>query len=104
MKINYKIHNKMLLVKIEGEIDEYSGDYIRKNLEQIFLDSAPEKVVFDLSNVSFMDSTGIGIMIGRYKSLHSKKIPCYILNPSLCVEKIFSMTKLYDLMPKIEQC
>ena len=104
MKISYKINNKILLVKIEGEIDEYSGDYIRKNLEQIFLDNQTDKVVFDLSAVTFMDSTGIGIMIGRYKSLKSKKIPSYILNPSMCVEKIFSMTKMYDLMPKIQQC
>ena len=48
-----------------------------------------------------MDSTGIGVLIGRYKRMKDKDIPIYIANPSKHAEKIFKMTGLYDIMPKI---
>ena len=48
-----------------------------------------------------MDSTGIGVLIGRYKKLKTNKVPIYICNPSNHVEKIFQMTGLYEIMPKI---
>ena len=48
-----------------------------------------------------MDSTGIGVLVGRYKRMKSKNIPIFICNPSNHVERIFKMTGLYDLMPKI---
>lgn len=48
-----------------------------------------------------MDSTGIGVLIGRYKKMKLKNIPIFIANPSNHAEKIFKMTGLYDIMPKI---
>ena len=59
------------------------------------------KVIIDLSQLEFMDSTGIGVMLGRYKKLQSRNIPIYIINPSNQAEKIFQMAGLYDIMPKI---
>ena len=59
------------------------------------------QVIIDLSELEFMDSTGIGVLIGRYKKLRSKNVPIYICNPSNHVEKIFKMSGLYDIMPKI---
>ncbi len=60
-----------------------------------------EKIVIDLSELDFMDSTGIGVLIGRYKKMKEKDIPIFIANPSSHAEKIFKITGLYNLMPKI---
>ena len=59
------------------------------------------QVIIDLSELDFMDSTGIGVMLGRYKKLKSKNKPIFICNPSTHAEKIFKMTGLYEIMPKI---
>ena len=101
MKIYGKRFKDILTINIEGEIDECVSMEARQTLEDIIDRYSYRCVVFDLSKVSFMDSTGIGIMMGRYKKLKAKKIPTYILNPSPYAEKIFTMTKLFDLMPKI---
>lgn len=101
MKIYGKVSKDILTINIEGEIDECVSGEAREVLEDILDKYTYRCVVFDLSKVSFMDSTGIGIMMGRYKKLKNKKIPTYILNPSPYAEKIFTMTKLFDLMPKI---
>ena len=59
------------------------------------------QVIIDLSELEFMDSTGIGVLIGRYKRMKSSNIPIYICNPNNHIEKIFKMTGLYEIMPKI---
>ena len=50
---------------------------------------------------SFMDSTGIGVLLGRYKILHNRNKNIYISNPSNAIEKIFRMSGIYEIMPKI---
>lgn len=101
MQIKSRIHNKVLYVLLCGELDEHSASYTRIALDDIFDKPDFEKIVVDLSELSFMDSTGIGVLIGRYKRMKEKDIPIFIANPSSHAEKIFLMTGLYELMPKI---
>ncbi len=101
MNIKHRIYNNTLYIMLIGELDEYSAGYARNNLDNIFNQSGFNQVIIDLSELEFMDSTGIGVLIGRYKKLKSLKIPIYICNPSGHIEKIFRMTGLYEIMPKI---
>ena len=102
MQIKTKLHNQALYVLLIGELDECCAPYVRSNLDNVFDNEKRfNKVVFDLSQLDFMDSTGIGVMIGRYKKLQTRNIPIYIINPSRQAEKIFQMSGLYDIMPKI---
>lgn len=101
MKIKARIYNSVLYVLLCGELDEHSASYVREEMDKAFLEKGFSQIIIDLSELDFMDSTGIGVLIGRYKKMKDKKIPIYICNPSLHVEKIFKMTGLYNLMPKI---
>ena len=102
MDIKTKVHNNSLYVLLIGELDEANAPYVRTHLDHIFeTEKRFNKVIIDLSQMGFMDSTGIGVMLGRYKKLQSRNIPIYIINPSRHAEKIFQMAGLYDIMPKI---
>ena len=85
-----------------GELDECSASNAKMILDKVLFDNlCISKVVFDLSGLSFMDSTGIGVLVGRYKKLKDKNIPIFICNPSNHAERIFKMTGLYDIMSRI---
>lgn len=101
MNIKSRTYNNTLYIMLIGELDEYSASYTRNNLDNLFNQSKFNQVIIDLSELDFMDSTGIGVLIGRYKKLKLLQIPIYICNPSLHIEKIFKMTGLYEIMPKI---
>ena len=60
-----------------------------------------DRAVFDLGGISFMDSTGIGFLIGRYKKFRRYGIPVYVTNPSLSTDRILQMSGVYTLIPKI---
>jgi len=101
MEIKNRVYENTLYVILSGELDEHSAYQTRISLDDIFLKSNFSQVIIDLSELDFMDSTGIGVLVGRYKKLKSKNIPIFICNPSTHAERIFKMTGLYDLMPKI---
>ena len=101
MQIKSRVFNGVLYVLLCGELDEHSANYTRITLDKLFDEPKFEKIVIDLSELDFMDSTGIGVLIGRYKKMKMKDVPIFIANPSNHAEKIFRMTGLYELMPKI---
>ncbi len=101
MCVEYKKKSRELKISISGEIDEFSAARTRSALDKIIDENTDvDCVVFDLKNVGFMDSTGIGMFIGRYKILQKYGIPVYISGTSGNIEKIFSLSGIYKLMPK----
>ena len=101
MNIKSRVYNNTIYIMLIGELDEYSATYTRNTLDHLFDISNFNQVIIDLSELEFMDSTGIGVLIGRYKRMKSSNIPIYICNPNNHIEKIFKMTGLYEIMPKI---
>ena len=102
MEVKSRIVSKTLYILLCGELDEYTAQSVRKNLDAL-LDTQKGyvQVVMDLSELSFMDSTGVGVLIGRYKKLRELNKPIFITNPSRVAERIFKMSGLYEIMPKI---
>jgi stage II sporulation protein AA (anti-sigma F factor antagonist) len=86
---------------LNGELDEKTADYTRISMEKCMENISAAQIVIDLANLRFMDSTGIGVLIGRYKTMQNKGVPIYIANPSAQAERIFKMTGLYKIMPKV---
>lgn len=101
MTIKSKVYNNTLYVLLCGELDEHTAMHTRITLDNVFSGDDFNQIIIDLSELEFMDSTGIGVLIGRYKKMKNRNIPIYICNPSKHAEKIFKMTGLYDIMPKI---
>jgi stage II sporulation protein AA (anti-sigma F factor antagonist) len=103
MQVSNKVHGNVLYILLNGELDEKTAEYTRISMEKCMENVSVARIVIDLANLRFMDSTGIGVLIGRYKKMQSKGVPIYIANPSTQAERIFKMTGLYQIMPKINQ-
>lgn len=101
MNIKTKLLNNVLYIMLIGELDEYTANFTRDGLDEVFLNNNYSTVVFELSKLDFMDSTGIGVLLGRYKKLKSKNKNIFISNPSQSIEKIFNMSGIFEIMPKI---
>ncbi|MBR2614122.1 MAG: anti-sigma factor antagonist [Clostridia bacterium] len=101
MEVKYKRNLEGLIVYLCGELDESSAEFVKNALEKLFDNNLTVKrVVFDLSALKFMDSTGIGTLIGRYKKLKQLGIMVYITGANVAVEKIIHLSGLYTIMPK----
>lgn len=103
MEIKYLNKDDGIYAELYGELDEYSAEYVRISLDGQLKTNAfsKKKLILDFSNVSFMDSTGIGILLGRYNKFSKNNINMYIKNPTSYVNRIFEMSGIYQIIPKV---
>ncbi len=102
MKICAQKKGNILYIRLVGELDEHNAALARKEADRLADDNAQiKRAVFDLGEVSFMDSTGIGFLIGRYKKFHRYGVPVSVTNPSVATDRILCMSGIYTLMSKI---
>ena len=102
MKISTYIDKGILHIVLDGEMDEYSATSARRETDRLIDLSPPlNKAYIDLENVTFMDSTGIGFLIGRYKKLQRLGIEVYLKNPNPTADKVLSLGGIYTLIPKV---
>jgi len=67
LNIEYDTKDKLLVLKITEEIDHHAAEKIRRKADYEINRLLPRKIIFDFDSVTFMDSAGIGFLIGRYK-------------------------------------
>lgn len=102
MEIRYKKNDGRLTVYVYGDLDEYTASNAKELIDRVIGDNTNARsVVFDLSGLSFMDSTGIGLLIGRYKKLKQFNVPSYISGASVNTERVLELAGLYGIMPKV---
>ena len=87
-----------LKLKLMGELDHHNAEKMRKRLDSEILKSGADIIIFDLSGLTFMDSSGIGVLLGRYKLFATRKL--YITGANQTVHKLLKMSGVYSVMPE----
>lgn len=99
MESKFYEKDKLLVFKITEEIDDHSVQKIRRRADYEIERYMPKKVVFDFNCVTFMDSAGIGLIIGRYKFANLLGAKLEVANLTQSVKKIFEMSGMLKLIP-----
>lgn len=92
MIIEYSKENKLLIIQLTEEIDQHTTDKIRRKMDNEIERVIPRKVLFDFSNISFMDSSGIGLVLGRYKLIKMLGGNLEIIKVNNNMKRIFDMS------------
>lgn len=100
MESIYKKEDKQLIFRLEEDIDECTVQKIRRKLDNEIERYMPKEVIFDFNNVSFMDSAGIGLIIGRYKLASMLGGKVQVANMGQPVRKIFEMSGMQKIIPE----
>ncbi len=99
MKVSTKLIQNELYLYLDGELDQSVADDLRQQIDQYLDKVNPKKVIFDMKKLLFMDSTGIGLIMGRYKKLRKRQIPIFITNPNSSIDKVLKISGLYSIIP-----
>lgn len=105
MNIEFSNEKNALIMKIEGEIDHRYAIQIRREADRKIVTYPDKTFVIDLTAVSFMDSSGIGVIIGRYKLVTSFGSRLVIVSDNTTVDKILDMSgirKIIDIYKTID--
>ena len=91
---------RTVLASINGDIDHHTAKSIRTEIDRTINDSDPKLLILDFSEVTFMDSSGIGLVMGRYKLMTERGGEVIISEPAGYIKKVFQLSGI-DKLTKI---
>ncbi len=97
----YRMKGNDLVVSVDGELDQLRADGLRGEMEQLLRENRPKRLVLDVSKMEFMDSSGIGMLIGLYKKQKRAGGAMAVRGARGPVEKLFALSGLYQIMDKL---
>ena len=92
MNIDFVETGQVLTIKLKGELDHHSTEAARVLVDEKIKNEKYSKLVIDLKGLDFIDSSGIGFVIGRYKVIRKRKGVIEIVNAGKKVRKILDMS------------
>jgi stage II sporulation protein AA (anti-sigma F factor antagonist) len=98
----HTMNEDVLEIKLLGEIDHHSAVGVRKDIDELIFQNRPSRTVLDLSQISFMDSSGLGLIMGRYSLMKELSGSLILRAPTEAVMKILKLAGM-ERMIKIEE-
>ncbi len=87
-----------LLVSLEGELDHHTANSVREKIDTEIKRSNAKNIIFDFRKLNFMDSSGIGVIIGRYKVSKILGGETIIFSPTNAVRRIIEMSGIHKII------
>ena len=106
MEVRLIGEKKALLVKVTGELDHHMAEKIKTAVDEKLRCTNAVNVIFDFSELEFMDSSGIGVIMGRYKkerTLGGRVIASGVNAGILRIMEMSGMDKIIKLTPSLEK-
>ena len=100
MEINASKRGPRLQVKLSGELDHHSAEQTRNMLDTLLKDITVRDLTLDLSGVTFMDSAGLGVVLGRYRILSMRGGHFTVTGMSGAIDRIFRMSGIYAIVDR----
>lgn len=97
MQIHYNTETAQLLVQLDGEIDHHMSNALRAEVDAAIYAHLPQVLIFDFRAVSFMDSSGIGLIMGRYKILQPLGGQIILLDPAPHISRVLRLAGMERL-------
>ena len=96
--IEYYNGDDGLHIYVTGEIDHHNCEELRRATDGLISNLSPTKVILDMRDVTFCDSSGIAFLLGRYKLLSVKEITLTVTNVPSQPYKIFTLAAIHKLI------
>ncbi|MFW6456875.1 MAG: STAS domain-containing protein [Planctomycetota bacterium] len=95
--IQLRKRNGATVIHLSGHIDESAADALNAELERL-LEDGVSRIVFELSEVKFMGSSGLGQVMRAYRELRDSDGYVRIVNPQPLIQDLFELTKLNNII------
>ncbi len=95
---DFKVINNYLMIRMPEEIDHHESVDISSKADRYIMSGRVENVVFDFERTTFMDSSGVGIILGRYKKVSCFGGKVYAVNADSRIRRILLMSGLQNIV------
>ena len=97
----YEVVDDRLVVHLPGEVDDHSSGRIQEETEKYLQGGGIMYMIFDFTNTSFMDSSGIGVLLGRYKRMKQLGGNVAVFGEDNRIKRILNISGIYQIMESL---
>jgi len=98
LKINFTTRGRNLIVSVTGELDQHKASGLREQTDIRIMHQNIKNLIFDFSKLDFMDSSGIGVIIGRYKLMRATGGTVRIVTDKKSVKKLLELSGIRKII------
>ncbi|CAM2866515.1 MULTISPECIES: anti-sigma F factor antagonist [Paenibacillus] len=102
LHVEMEHHRGILIVRLSGELDHHTADMVRMQMDEAIQRRQCEHLVLSLKDLQFMDSSGLGVILGRYKLIKNKGGKMVVCDVNPPVYRLLEMSGLFKIMPIYE--
>lgn len=102
MDMTTLVRDDKMIIYLSGEIDHHSAREIREGVDRLILTHRPRTFILDLAGVDFMDSSGLGLVLGRYRKIKELSADMFLANADERTMKILKMAGVDKIIKNIE--
>ena len=98
MGLQLDVQGRILIAAPEGELDHHQAERLRAQIDAAYEKSPCKHLILDMGDVSFMDSSGLGMIIGRYKNTEKRGGQLALSNMNASISKLFDISGLAKIV------
>lgn len=98
MQLEASFRDGMQIVRIVGDIDHHETLSLREDIDKLLIKNHPDELVFDLSDTDFMDSSGLGLILGRLRKANDMGCSVRVINPTERINKVLKLAGVDKLI------
>ncbi len=92
-----------LIVRLAGELDHYCAQSVRRDLDKLIADPSVRWLILDFTTLQFMDSSGIGVILGRYRQLRDRGGQLGVIRMNPHIQRIFHMSGMDRVIHQLDR-
>lgn len=101
--MRYQVQENCLTIFLPNELDHHNAEAIRKEADDLIEQKQIRCVIFDFADTNFMDSSGIGVIMGRYKLIYLLGGEVWAVNANERIKKILAMSGVTRIIQIYEE-
>lgn len=99
---NLKHYRNILIVELDGELDHHTAEAARLAIDEAIMKGSVKHLIINAKKLDFMDSSGIGVIIGRYKMIKAKQGKTLICNMNDTTAKLLELSGIFKIVDTYE--
>lgn len=98
LHIEMETKQEVLVVRLQGELDHHTAEELRTKVDEVLRNPNIRHIVLSLAHLAFMDSSGIGVILGRYKQVSARSGEMVVCSINPTIFRIFEMSGLFKVI------
>ncbi|MBM7646231.1 stage II sporulation protein AA (anti-sigma F factor antagonist) [Scopulibacillus daqui] len=98
LRIELEVKHQVLCIRLEGELDHHTAESLRNQVNDVLQKQTINHIILNLGELQFMDSSGLGVILGRYKQIASRGGEMVVCSISPAVRRLFEMSGMFKIL------